>query len=1328
MSGLSCFRIFGIETNYFVVNFFCYTHRPFERTNKAFGDSEGKKESDSLIPKYSVKKPYTVLVMVVAILVLGYVSFTRMTPELFPNINLPYVAVMTPWPGAAPEEVEKNVTIPLEEQLATLDDLKNIQSESMESYSLILLEFESDANLDIVSVDIRDKVDLADNGFEDTVGDPIIYKMNPNMIPTTVAAVNREGMTSEELSTFVENDLMRRLDAINGVASVTTAGLVESTVHISLDADKITKLNKDLKKAIKAKTDEAKSGIESGISAAEEGLSQVDSGKEQIRKAQQELSAQREMVGPALEQIAQLVAARDAAQQVVDALKDLPEMQNPQQPGVDPEAVQKAMEDAAKQLDIDPAQAQKAAEDAAKQLNIDQEDAQDAADDTAEALDPQQAVDAAQKALDDAIAQLKPYKEQLKMVGVDIDTMTKDAASAQAAVTAFNIAMNTTADELSNSMSDLSATDAYLRSSIMQLQTTLGTIEAQADSAPAVDLTSVLSAANISQILAAENFDMPAGYISENEKDAIVSVGEGFSDLKEIEDLILFDPGVEGFDPVRIKDVATVKYVNNSDEVYARINGEDGVLLSFSKQSDTPTAEVSDNILEAFDDLSGEYDGLSFHVLSDQGEYIDIVIQGVLRNLLIGAILAILILLLFLRDIKPTLITAISIPVSLTFALVLMYFSGVTLNIISLAGLAVGVGMLVDNSIVVIENIYRLRHMGISKIQAAVSGASQVAGAITASTLTTICVFFPIVFVDGFTRDIFTDMALTIGYSLFASLFIALTVVPAMGSTMLEKTSEKAWFSDRNRGLLKTYMFVLDKALAHRMITLLLAVVLLAASAFVVLGRGIEYMPAMATQQISASVTMPEDISDKEAMQIADEIEEETMALDGVETVGIMPANSTASIMGVTGDADFSEMTMYVLLAPDQISKNAEVSSAITTIGKDKGCEMFVSGDMDMTQMMGGSTVSVNVFGDNNSDLRTAVVMIEDALRGMPELQEVSDVNENSQDEVVISVNKNKAMKKGMTVAQVYQAVAQALSDTSRATTIRYKGGDRDIIIETGEKNDRLTRDDLETLKLTYTDPLKGSTVKFELTDVAEIRDGKTLAFIGHLNQARGIRVTASAATDESTTILQEKVEKTIGALDLPDGIRLEYQGQNEQIEDAMKDLIKMMLLGILLIYLIMVAQFQSLRSPFIVMFTMPLAFTGGFLALLITGNVFSIVGMIGFIVLLGIVVNNGIVLVDYINQMRHEGLEKTEAIREAGAARIRPVLMTAMTTVLGLIPLAFGIGDGAEMVQPVAIVCIGGLLYATLMTLVVIPVVYDLFNRKNLRTIREEELTVLDI
>ena len=255
-----------------------------------------------------------------------------------------------------------------------------------------------------------------------------------------------------------------------------------------------------------------------------------------------------------------------------------------------------------------------------------------------------------------------------------------------------------------------------------------------------------------------------------------------------------------------------------------------------------------------------------------------------------------------------------------------------------------------------------------------------------------------------------------------------------------------------------------------------------------------------------------------------------------------------------------------------------------------------------------------------------------------------------------------------------------------------------------------------------------GESVTFKLTDIAEIRDGKTLAYIGHLDQARGISVTASSATEESPTILQEKVEKTIDALDLPDGIRLEYEGQNEQIMDAMEDLIKMMLLGILLIYLIMVAQFQSLRSPFIVMFTMPLAFTGGFLALLITGNVFSIVGMIGFIVLLGIVVNNGIVLVDYINQMRQEGMEKTDAIREAGAARIRPVLMTALTTVLGLIPLACGIGDGAEMVQPVAIVCIGGLLYATLMTLVVIPVVYDLFTGKKIHHVKDEELTVLDI
>ena len=500
-------------------------------------------------------------------------------------------------------------------------------------------------------------------------------------------------------------------------------------------------------------------------------------------------------------------------------------------------------------------------------------------------------------------------------------------------------------------------------------------------------------------------------------------------------------------------------------------------------------------------------------------------------------------------------------------------------------------------------------------------------------------------------------------------------------------------------------MFLLDKALAHRALTLLIVVVLLFASAAALMSRGIEYMPAMASQQISASITMPEETEDADAMRIADEIANETMQISGVNTVGIMPANSTASIMGVSGEADFSEMTMYVLLDADRISENARISAKISEIGTAKGCEMIVSGDTDMTQLMGGSAISVDVFGDNNDDLLTAVAMIEDALRGMDELQEVSDVNENSQDEVVIAVDKNKAMEKGMTVAQVYQAVQQALSDTSRPTSIRYEGGDRDIVIETGE-NHRLNRSELESLELTYANQMTGESVTFKLTDIAEIRDGKTLAYIGHLDQARGMSVTASSATEESPTILQEKVEKTIDALDLPDGIRLEYEGQNEQIMDAMEDLIKMMLLGI----------------------TMPLAFTGGFLALLITGNVFSIVGMIGFIVLLGIVVNNGIVLVDYINQMRQEGMEKTDAIREAGAARIRPVLMTALTTVLGLIPLACGIGDGAEMVQPVAIVCIGGLLYATLMTLVVIPVVYDLFTGKKIHHVKDEELTVLDI
>ncbi|MFQ7473926.1 MAG: efflux RND transporter permease subunit, partial [Anaerovoracaceae bacterium] len=427
-----------------------------------------------------------------------------------------------------------------------------------------------------------------------------------------------------------------------------------------------------------------------------------------------------------------------------------------------------------------------------------------------------------------------------------------------------------------------------IEATVNQLQSALSEMESSKEAAlSSADMTGVLTMENISAILNAQNFSMPAGYITDGEAEVLVSVGDKIKDKGELENLILFDMGIDGVEPIKLSDVATVSYTDNNSETYAKINGNNGVLMSFTKQSSYATAVVSENISEKFSQLENEYDNLEFTMLSDQGEYINIVINSVLQNLLLGALLAILILMFFLRDIRPTVITAVSIPLSVIFAIVLMYFSGVSLNMISLAGLAIGVGMLVDNSIVVIENIYRLRSMGYSKIQSAVSGAVQVSGAITASTLTTICVFVPIIFVNGMTKDIFVDLALTVAYSLLASLIIALTLVPAMAKGMLVKEAKETVLNQSGRTIEK-YRSIVKWSLNHKKTVLIIAVAMLFASVGLALSKGFVFMPSMSTPQISATVQMPEESTLKETSDTTDKIVDEIRKVDGVNTVGAM--------------------------------------------------------------------------------------------------------------------------------------------------------------------------------------------------------------------------------------------------------------------------------------------------------------------------------------------------------------------------------------------------------------------------------------------------------
>ena len=680
-----------------------------------------------MLSKMSVRKPFTVLVAVVIIIVFGVVSYTRMTPDLFPSINTPYVIVMTTYPGASPEEAETEITDPLEKQMATLSNIKNITSVSAANYSVLQLEFSDDVNMDAISVDIRDKIDQVEGQLPESSETPVVMKIGLDMVPIVTAAVGMKDRTPGEVSKFTKEDLLTPLEGVEGVASVTSMGMVDDDVQIVLSQKKIDKINDEIASAISAQTGEASSQIKSGIGAAKDGKSKVEAGKKAITEGQQKAAKQ-------------LAAARSQLTSSREQLKELKE-NGPQ--------LKLLWESYSSSDPIVKSQAE-------AQMKV---------------------IGMTPDRLKETVAQLETVDDQIKAVDAAIADLDEKSSTAT-----FS---------LGTKYSDLSAAESTIDSTVNQLQSALSQVQDSEKAALAsADMTGVLTMDNISAILNAQNFSMPAGYITDGKAELLVNVGDKIKDKKEMSRLILFDPGIDGVDPVRLSDIGTVTYTDKSSDTYAKINGENGVLLSFTKQSSYATADVSENILSKFRQLENKYNGLEFTALSDQGEYIHVVIGSVLQNLLLGAVLAIIILLFFLRDIRPTLITAISIPVSVLFAIMMMYFSGVTLNMISLSGLAIGVGMLVDNSIVVIENIYRLRSMGYSKVQSAVSGAVQVAGAITASTLTTICVFVPIVFVDGMTKDIFLDLALTVVYSLIASLLIALTLVPAMARGMLVKENQ----------------------------------------------------------------------------------------------------------------------------------------------------------------------------------------------------------------------------------------------------------------------------------------------------------------------------------------------------------------------------------------------------------------------------------------------------------------------------------------------------------------------------------------------------------
>ena len=1244
--------------------------------------------------KFSVKRPLTVFVVVLAVVVLGIVAYLRMTPDLLPNMDFPYVIIVTADPGASPEAVEEEITRPMEQSMATLDQIKEVTSTSQNSASMVMLEFEDGVNMDTISVDIQQKISVLEGQWSDTVGTPYVLKINPSMIPVMVAAVSREGSDVYALSDLVTDELTGKLEGVSGVASVTVSGALTRQAHVILDQEKMEVLSAKLADAVKAQLKKA----EGKLYAAKK---QVEDGEKALSDAKR----------AAADGVAGTVG--DSVDEVYKNLKEL--------------------YDKLEGLDID---------------------------------------DLVGGFITDPDGTLKQLKDGLDTLKSSIEKLMKELESGklEGDISDFLVQMMDGISQMTGAELQLSQAKSQIESGLKQLREAYDKVESQ------TDLGGLLSITTVSGLLTAQNFSMPAGYIDDNSGVSyMVSVGQKFENSTELENMVLFDLGLEGIDPITLGDVATVVVTDDSDQLYTKLDDENGILLSFNKQSNYATAAVSNNLTDRFRELESQYEGLTFVPLMDQGDYIYLIVETILSSLLWGALFSVVVLFLFLRDWRPTVITLLSIPVSVIFAVVLMYFTGVTINMISLSGLAVSVGMLVDNSVVVIENIYRLRAKGGTIVQAAVSGAQQVLGAVTASTLTTVCVFAPIVFVEGLTRQLFTDLALTITYSLLASLLVSLTLVPAMASGMLRREFvPKPGLLDK---IYPAYRRAIAWSLDHKAGVLLLSLVLLVTTAWGAVSRGFTFMPEIDMNNLSVTVTMPEDITRAEAVDLADQVVERVMSVENIESAGfMMGSGDMGGLSMASGDNGEFDVTGYLTMPEGTFGSDA--GKEIEALCADLPCKVTTAGVMSgMMSYMTGTGVSLRVYGSDMESLQGAARSLGQRMEQVEGVQDVSDGLEDAAPALQVVVDRNKAMTKGITVAQIYMQVAAALQDTTTVADVTLDGESMEMIVDAAAGS-KLTREKLMDLTISPDSSAMSSSMSggmssmsgidssmsssmssgmssmggmssssasaglsqltggdsqdedtsFKLGEVAEVKETVSLNSIQRDQQRRCITVSAAVADGYNVTKVTTAVQKALGSVTLPEGVTVEFDGENEQIMNAMQQLLLMLLLGVVLVYLIMVAQFQSLKAPFIVMFTIPLAFTGGFLALLLSGIEVSVISLIGFVMLVGIIVNNGIVLVDYINQQRLAGMGLREAIIDAGVTRLRPILMTSLTTILGLIVTALAKNAGTALIQPIALVCIGGLLYATLMTLFVVPCMYEILNKKELHQVAESDLTPVDM
>ena len=1275
--------------------------------------------------KFSVKKPFTVLVAVIMVLMLGFVALTKMQTNLLPDVSTPYLMVVTVYPGASPERVESEVSDVMENALGTISGVETITSTSAENYNLLLMQFNEGTDMNSALVKVSNKIDQTTSSLPSSCLTPSIIEYSLNMNAFMTVAVSRENSDVYELSDFVSDTLVPYVERKGGVSSVSTNGLIEKLVQVQLNQSKIDAINEKLLEVIDAQLADAKAQLDSA-------RAQIDAGQKEYDKqlknygnvvsdtimaemggevadavtivrdqAQALLESVNQLIGvvqePEIQQA--LIEVRDGLQHVMDQFNET---------GM--RDIDSLIEIIAELRDITD-KLTMALQRLQARLNIETGTEGSTASDLVDDLQVQQSLSTIYNTLEDTIKAM--------------DNVPGLMNSFSQALGSYSYQQLQAYMQFAEARDMLKDYESQYKDAVQQYEA--AKVKAQENA----DVTKMLSIDVLSQLIYAQNFSMPAGYVEDKDGQSwLLKVGEEYDSVEDIEGALLLH--VDGFGDVRLSDVADVAIIDNADASYTRLNGERAAVLKIFKSSTSSAGTVSNNCLEAFNELEAKYDDLHVVVLSNQGNYITIIIKSILSSMGIGAALAIIVLAIFLKDLKPTLVVGISIPLSVVFAVVLMYFTGLDMNVMTLAGLSLGIGMLVDNSIVVIENIYRLRGRGVPAARAAVQGTKQVGMSIVASTLTSVCVFLPVIFSSSIVRSLMQPMSLCIGYCLMASLIVAMTVVPAASATVLKKSEPKQlkWFEKIQNGYGKS----LEWCLKHRALPLVAAIALLVFCGWRVFSMGVELLPTITSNEASITLTTDDSLTKDESYKLAGEVVEAVMNVENVEEVGITTDTSVAGIdIGQLGlpsaitdllnaANSYGTYKLNVMLNESLSSSEIETvrQALVDATSNIENCtaSVEISGMQELTSQL-ASGLSVKIYGTDTETLNQLGEKVVEIVNSTEGFANATTGLGNGDSTINLHIDRDKVRAAGLTVAQVYQQIAAKLTTTTTAQTpVTIDGTTMNVQIS--DNLDPVTKENMMDMTFeTSVMSADGTTTTgtCTLADIATWVTGTAPDSITSENQTQYITVTADTLDGYNTTVqaraLQSKLDEYAASSEMPEGCSFSMGGESDIVNYMVQEMVQWMGLALPFVYLVMVAQFQSLLSPFIVLFTVPLAFTGGLLGLLAAGQQLTMISLMGFIVLMGTVVNNGIVFVDYTNQLRMGGMDRRAALIATGKTRMRPILMTTLTTVLAMLQMLLSDDMASQLMSGMAIVIICGLSYATLMTLYIVPIMYDILFKK---------------